>query len=181
MVPLCVADCLTCYAHKDGWLMSLAVCLKKKYTFARVPETGYEPLFFPVFGMASYHGFDVQHVSRTQTSGWRYFFITEPRFFFFLELLHAGVVELLVLRSFFKKLYVFLLFVLGGCTPVVCCAVDAGNKQHTFIETDTVRYVYQPIENLFLLLVTNKASNIVEDLETLRLLSKGGKFFVKYI
>ncbi|CAN0442276.1 unnamed protein product, partial [Laminaria digitata] len=48
----------------------------------------------------------------------------------------------------------------------------AGNKQHTFIETDTVRYVYQPIENLFLLLVTNKASNIVEDLETLRMLSK---------
>lgn len=49
----------------------------------------------------------------------------------------------------------------------------AGNKQHTFIETETVRYVYQPIENLFLLLVTNKASNIVEDLETLRMLSKG--------
>lgn len=36
-----------------------------------------------------------------------------------------------------------------------------------------MRYVYQPIENLFLLLVTNKASNIVEDLETLRMLSKG--------
>lgn len=37
-----------------------------------------------------------------------------------------------------------------------------------------MRYVYQPIENLFLLLLTNKASNIVEDLETLRMLSKGG-------
>lgn len=34
------------------------------------------------------------------------------------------------------------------------------------------RYIYQPMDNLFLLLITNRASNIVEDLETLRLLSK---------
>ena len=46
-------------------------------------------------------------------------------------------------------------------------------KQHTFVETDTVRYVYQPMENqLFLLLITKKASNIVEDSGTLRLLAK---------
>jgi hypothetical protein len=47
------------------------------------------------------------------------------------------------------------------------------SRQHTFVETDAVRYVYQPMENnMFLLLITNKASNIVEDLGTLRLLAK---------
>ncbi|KAK4438368.1 Coatomer subunit delta [Sesamum alatum] len=45
-------------------------------------------------------------------------------------------------------------------------------KQHTYVETENVRYVYQPIESLYLLLVTNKQSNILDDLDTLRLLSR---------
>jgi len=45
-------------------------------------------------------------------------------------------------------------------------------KQHTYVETDNVRYVYQPMETLYLLLVTNKQSNILEDRDTLQLLSK---------
>lgn len=44
--------------------------------------------------------------------------------------------------------------------------------QHTFIETDAVRYVYQPLEGLYMLLLTNKSSNILEDLETLHILAK---------
>ena len=53
--------------------------------------------------------------------------------------------------------------------------LGSDSKQHTFVETESVRYVYQPMESLYLLLITNKASNIVEDLDTLRLLSKGNK------
>jgi len=51
--------------------------------------------------------------------------------------------------------------------------ISTSKQQHTFVETDTVRYVYQPLENgLFLLLITTKSSNIVQDLGTLRLLAK---------
>jgi hypothetical protein len=46
--------------------------------------------------------------------------------------------------------------------------VDSGNE-HTFIETDDVRYLYQPNEELQVLLLTTRQSNIMEDLETLRL------------
>jgi hypothetical protein len=45
-------------------------------------------------------------------------------------------------------------------------------QQHTMIETDSVRYVYQPIEQLYLVLVTNRQSNILQDLDTLRLLAQ---------
>lgn len=40
------------------------------------------------------------------------------------------------------------------------------------METESVRYLYQPLESLYVVLLTTKGSNVVQDLETLRLFCK---------
>lgn len=45
-------------------------------------------------------------------------------------------------------------------------------QQHTFVENEYVRYVYMPIDNMYIVLVTTKNSNIIEHQETIRLIYK---------
>lgn len=40
------------------------------------------------------------------------------------------------------------------------------------LETEAVRYLYHPLDSLYLVIITTKSSNIVEDLETLHVLAK---------
>ena len=48
----------------------------------------------------------------------------------------------------------------------------SSGAQHTMVEENDVRYVYQPIEEMYLVLITNLQSNILEDIETLHLLGQ---------
>ncbi|BFZ59383.1 coatomer subunit delta [Saitoella coloradoensis] len=49
--------------------------------------------------------------------------------------------------------------------------IDASG-QHTTVETDNVRYVYQPLDELYMVLITNKQSNILQDIDTLHLFTQ---------
>ncbi|KAK4169417.1 putative coatomer subunit delta [Cladorrhinum sp. PSN259] len=50
-------------------------------------------------------------------------------------------------------------------------AANSGN-QHTTVEQDNVRFVYQPLDELYMVLITNKQSNILQDIDSLHLFAQ---------
>ncbi|KAK4044628.1 putative coatomer subunit delta [Parachaetomium inaequale] len=50
-------------------------------------------------------------------------------------------------------------------------AANSGT-QHTTVEQDNVRFVYQPLDELYMVLITNKQSNILQDIDSLHLFAQ---------
>lgn len=46
------------------------------------------------------------------------------------------------------------------------------STQHTTVEQENVRFVYQPLDELYLVLITNKQSNILQDIDSLHLFAQ---------
>ncbi|KAG7878836.1 hypothetical protein KL938_003979 [Ogataea parapolymorpha] len=49
---------------------------------------------------------------------------------------------------------------------------DTTKTQHTTVQSENVRYVYQPLEEFYVVLITNKHSNILQDIDTLHLFTQ---------
>ncbi|SCU87930.1 LANO_0D00540g1_1 [Lachancea nothofagi CBS 11611] len=50
--------------------------------------------------------------------------------------------------------------------------VANSSSQHTFVEDEHVRYVYKPFDDYYIILITNRQSNIIQDLDTLKLFAQ---------
>ncbi|KAK5001520.1 hypothetical protein LTR28_012546, partial [Elasticomyces elasticus] len=55
---------------------------------------------------------------------------------------------------------------------VVLAASIYSGTQHTTVEQDNVRFVYQPLDELYMVLITNRQSNILQDIDSLHLFAQ---------
>lgn len=58
--------------------------------------------------------------------------------------------------------------------------VAKSSKNHTYIEDGHVRYVYKPLDEFYIILITNRQSNIIQDLKTLELMNNSIINFLNY-
>jgi len=42
------------------------------------------------------------------------------------------------------------------------------DREHTHIEIENIRYLYIPLDEFYLVLITNKNSNIIQDIDILK-------------
>ncbi|AMD19608.1 HCL543Cp [Eremothecium sinecaudum] len=50
--------------------------------------------------------------------------------------------------------------------------VANSSRQHTFVEDEHVRYLYKPLDDFYIILITNRQSNIIQDMDTLNLFAQ---------
>ncbi|AET40415.1 coatomer subunit delta Ecym_6007 [Eremothecium cymbalariae DBVPG len=50
--------------------------------------------------------------------------------------------------------------------------VASSSREHTFVEEEHVRYIYIPFDDYYIILITNRQSNIIQDMDTLNLFSQ---------
>lgn len=46
------------------------------------------------------------------------------------------------------------------------------SQQHTYVESDSARFIYSPLGLFYVVIITNKQSNLIQDIDTLNMLVK---------
>lgn len=58
---------------------------------------------------------------------------------------------------------------------------ESNQSQHTSVEDEFVRYMFQPLEEFYVVLITNKHSNILQDIDTLHLFTQSITSILRHV